>query len=276
MKKIMVPTDFSGHAENALRVAAQLAKKNDGEIYLLHMLELPLDLVDPASKDTGSVIPESIYFMKLAHQRFEEILKKDYLQGIPVHEVVKFHQAFEGIMEISEKNDCDMIVMGSQGSSGLKEVFIGSNTEKVVRYAEIPVLVIKNDVPVFKIDEFVLASDFREDGKDAFLKAMEFAEKINANVHLLYVNTPNHFKTSAEMEKRMKGFCEVTQNKNASINIYNADSIEEGILEFGEKVNAGLIGVSTHARKGLSHFLRGSISEDVVNHSEKPVITFKI
>jgi nucleotide-binding universal stress UspA family protein len=53
MKKILVPTDFSEQAENALKVAAQMAKQFNGEIYLLHMLELPLQLVQPTS---GSAI----------------------------------------------------------------------------------------------------------------------------------------------------------------------------------------------------------------------------
>src|SRR5690606_40702378 len=64
MKKILVPTDFSAQAENALKVAAQLARKHKSEIYLLHMLELPLGLVDQTSSGGGS-LPESLFFMKL-------------------------------------------------------------------------------------------------------------------------------------------------------------------------------------------------------------------
>ncbi|MCO4822228.1 MAG: universal stress protein, partial [Flavobacteriaceae bacterium] len=56
----------------------------------------------------------------------------------------------------------------------------------------------------------------------------------------------------------------------------NDYSIEKGILNFSQHMDAGLIGMSTHGRKGISHFLNGSISEDLVNHAERPVITFKI
>ncbi|MBT8274439.1 MAG: universal stress protein, partial [Bacteroidia bacterium] len=69
MKKILVPTDFSEQAENALHVAAQLARKHDAEIYLLHLLELPLYQVDALS--THSDLPEAVFFMKLAHKRFK-------------------------------------------------------------------------------------------------------------------------------------------------------------------------------------------------------------
>ena len=59
MKKILVPTDFSKEAENALQVAAQLARKHDAEIYLLHLLELPLHQVDALS--AHSDLPEAVF-----------------------------------------------------------------------------------------------------------------------------------------------------------------------------------------------------------------------
>ena len=71
MKKILVPTDFSAQAENALKVAAQLAKKHDCEIYLLHILETPMHQVD--ALNSYSDLPEAVFFMKLAHKNFEKL-----------------------------------------------------------------------------------------------------------------------------------------------------------------------------------------------------------
>ena len=63
---------------------------------------------------------------------------------------------------------------------------------------------------------------------------------------------------------------------NCSTHIYNDINVEKGILHFAKSINADLIGMSTHGRKGLSHFFNGSISEDLVNHAKRPVVTFKI
>lgn len=142
MKKILVPTDFSPTAEYALEVAAQLAKRHNAEIYLLHMLELPLNQIEEIGGAVGGELPEAMFFMKLAHKKFDDILKAYYLKDITVHETVNFKETFEGIKETCKEHDIDMIVMGSHGASGFKEMFIGSNTEKVVRISEIPVLVI--------------------------------------------------------------------------------------------------------------------------------------
>jgi len=275
MKNILVPTDFSDQAEKALKVAAQLARKFNGEIFLLHMLELPLQLIDPLGSGSRN-IPEAIFFMKLAHQRFSKIMKEPYLKGIKVHETVEFHRAFDGIMEIGKEKKCDLIVMGSHGTSGFQEMFIGSNTEKVVRHSEIPVLVIKNEIPEFNIKNFVFATDANKNHRHILEKAMKFAKTIDAKLHLLFVNTPNDFITSEEANQRIQQFSGDTNSNNIEIHIYNDISVEKGILNFAQKLDIGLLGIGTHGRKGIAHFFNGSISEDLVNHANRPVVTFKI
>ena len=141
MKKILIPTDFSDHAEYALKVAAQIARKNGGEIILLHMLELPHEGSDAVG--SGSDIPEIMFFKNAAIRRLEDLMDEDYLDGLKVSEIVQFELAFDGILKISKKNEVDLIVMGSHGASGFKEMFIGSNAEKVVRNSDVPVLIIK-------------------------------------------------------------------------------------------------------------------------------------
>ncbi len=276
MKRILVPTDFSAQAENALKVAAQLANRFNGEIFLLHMLELPLQLVNPVSGTGNQNLPEALFFMKLAKKKFKELIDSPFLEGIKVHDIVEFHQAFDGIMEVSKEHNCDIIVMGSNGASGLKEVFIGSNTEKVVRNSIIPVLVIKNEHEKFDINSFVFATDCDLENKHTLNKAIQFANKINAHIHLVYINTANNFKTSIESTQCLKDFVKGEDLNHHSLNVYNDVTVEKGVLNFAKSINAGLIGISTHGRKGLAHFFNGSISEDLVNHANRPVVTFKI
>ncbi|WP_299551980.1 universal stress protein [Seonamhaeicola sp.] len=274
MKKILVPTDFSEQSENALKVAAQLARTYDCEIYMLHMLEMPLHKVDPLSSYND--LPEAVYFMKLAHKKFEALLDKDYLKDLVIHETVDFHDVFKGIYKACDKYNIDLVIMGSHGISGFKELLIGSNTEKVVRTSEVPVLVIKKEHKTFKVDHFVFASDFKEESKVPFLKALKFAELFETEVHLLMVVTANKFVTTVEAKERIQGFLDAVTPNFCSIHIYNDETIEKGIMNFSQSIEADLIGMSTHGRQGISHFFNSSISEDLVNHAKRPVITFKI
>lgn len=276
MKKILVPTDFSENAENALQIAAQLAQRFGSEIYLLHMLELPANMTNPVGDMRSNDLPEALGFMKLAKKRFTEILSRPYLKGLKVHEIVEFHQAFDGIMETSKEHGCDFIVMGSKGASGFKEMFVGSNTEKVVRSSEIPVLVIKENRPNFMVKDFVFATNLDSGNKGTLEKVVNFARLMDARLHLLYINTANEFITSKDTDNYLEKYVDGINYDNYEFHIYNDDSVEQGVLNFSKKINADLIGIATHGRKGLSHFFNGSISEDLVNHAHTPVITFKL
>ena len=274
MKKILVPTDFSIQADYSLHVAAQLAKKHDCEIYLLHMLELPINEVD--ALNSRSELPEALFYLQLAKKRFENLTDKPFLKNIKINEIVKFHQAFDGIMDTCNDLKIDLIVMGSHGVSGFREMFIGSNTEKVVRMSDIPVLVIKNYHKNFRVKNFVYASDFSDENKVSFKKAVTFAKLFNATLHLLIVNTPSKFITTDDADSTFHKFLKNSRFKNYTINVFNDYTIEKGILNFAHHINAGLIGISTHGRKGIAHFFNGSVSEDLVNHAKRPVLTFKI
>lgn len=276
MKRILVPTDFSEEAEHALKLAVQLAKKNDGEIFLMNMLDLPFRATTAVTDSKGGELPEAMFFMRLAHQRFSKLLEEDFLKGVKVTDTVEFRSAFDGIIDGVKKHNIDLIVMGSSGASGVKEIFIGSNTEKVVRNSEIPVLVIKDEIPDFEVKDFVFATDFMPHGKDAFLRALRFTESYGAHMHLVYINTPSKFRTTKEVEARYAEFLKGVTYKNITTDIYNDQSIEKGIMNYTDKMHAQLMGIATTGRKGLAHLLNGSISEDLVNHSAKPVITFKV
>jgi nucleotide-binding universal stress UspA family protein len=274
MKRILVPTDFSEHAEDALKVAVQIAKRNNSEIIILHMLELPHQANDAILG--GISIPESMLFMKKANEMLDEVSARPYLDGIEVTEIVKMDKPIHGIIQISKDHDVDLIVMGSHGSSGVEELLIGSNTEKVVRNSEIPVLVIKENISNFNATNIVFASDFSEEAKKPFEKLLNFAKFFDSKIHLVNICTPNSFKPTHVAEKAINEFVDQFSITNYTAQTYNDTNIEKGIINFSNKINADIIGMCTHGRTGFAHFFNGSISEGLVNHAVKPVITLKI
>jgi len=277
MKKIIVPIDFSEHSEFALKAAAKLAKKNNAELLVLHMLEMS-DIMLNASE--GLQNQKAVFFFKLAEQKFNEFLNKDYLKDIKITPIVKHFKVFSEVNDVAEEHEADLIVMGSHGTSGLKEVLIGSNTERVVRNANIPVLVVKNNLNEVNFEDVAFACDFSEDTISAYLKASKLFEKMGAKMYLIYVILPNdRFKSSLEIERLVVNFftkADRNLDRMKDVHYVSDYTVEDGILNFSMKMGADLIAVPTHGRKGLAHFFQGSVGEDVANHSTLPVITFKI
>ena len=187
---------------------------------------------------------------------------------------------FKEVDAVAEEMNADLIVMGSHGASGFKEFFVGSNTQKVIRHATVPVLVIKNEMTNIDFIDIVVATDFSEESIPAFHKLLKTLEPMNAKKHIVYVNAPfDSFKTTPEMDALADNFLmKLEGNTDRKINVHFicARTIMKGILDFSNSVGADLIAVITHGRKGLTHFIEGSVAEDVTNHATLPIISFKI
>ncbi|WP_397363039.1 universal stress protein [Olleya sp. R77988] len=277
MKKIIVPVDFSDHSNYALESAAILAKKYNADILALHMLEISETILTKGETDLQA---ETVFFMKLAEKRFNEFLEQDYLEGVNITPIVKHFKVFSEVNDVAKEHDADLIIMGSHGSSGLKEIFVGSNTEKVVRHAEVPVLVVKNKPTALSFDNVVFASDFSENTVTPYINASKLFDKLGSNMHLVSVNTPgDNFNSTSEMEKIVASFLQKADgnlDKLSEVKFINDYTVEKGVLNYANVSGADVIAVATHGRTGFAHFLSGSISEDIANHSSLPVVTFRI
>ncbi len=278
MKKILVPVDFSIHSENALEVAASIAKKQNAEIIALHMMGLSDAVV---TRNQSREVFEAMYYMRLAETRFAELLDKEYLKGITVTDAVHNYTIFSEINDVAKEMGVDLIVMGSHGTTGLKEVFVGSNTEKVVRTSEIPVLVIKHQTTDFNPKLGVFACDFLENSVGPYKRAQKMFDILGIKMQMLYVNLAGDFRSTREIEKRILSFLESAGEPNPLENLnqvaqYSEYSVEAGIFGYSQVSNADIIALPTQGRQGLAHFFSGSIGEDVVNHSDLPVMTFKV
>ncbi len=274
MDNILVPIDFSETSSNALEVAAKIAKDKNANITVLHMLGLSEAVL---TKNEAHEFIEAKYYMKLAKKRFSTFLDKPYLKGVTVKQIVQNYKLFNELDNICQEHKIDLIVMGSHGTKGVSELFVGSNTEKVVRTSNTPVLVIKEQNPDFKIKKIIFACNFKNDAVLAYKKALNFAQEFSAQLIPIYINTPyNDFMSTSEIEKRISDFMFKAGGNNAKVLIYNDYSVELGLFNYSKKEKIDILGIPTHGRKGLSHFFMGSIGEDVANHANLPVITFKI
>jgi len=277
MKKILVPTDFSKTATNALDEAVNMAKKTKADIVLLHVIE---EGSSDSFNVTGEYIAddpqEQIFMLKLiknSMNKLDEIIANPEYKGVSFYTELRMGNPFHGITKIIDDHTVDLVVMGTTGSSGIKELLVGSNAEKVVRYAKCPVLTINDKADTASYDNIVLATNMG-DNETELVNIVKFVQtEYNSKIHLLWVNTPNTFERDKNTKERMEQFAQKNGLSNYSLNIYNDVTEEEGIVCFAEDIEADLISMVTHRRTGIAHLIAGSIAEDVVNHSKRPVLT---
>jgi nucleotide-binding universal stress UspA family protein len=272
MKKIIVPTDFSDCAMNALKTASEIAGKNQAELHLVHVYDRPVYGFAEANID----IIKNRKVLNYIEDKLRNIASQDFMKNIKLKKHIIHDKKIWEALGSKKFSEADLIVMGSHGSSGWREYFIGSNTEKVIRYAAPPVLVVKEWRNGFEIKNIVFASNFTSKVDSVFPKIQKLSEMFNSKIHLLKVITPGNFEPTHYSINRMKDFVRKFYLSDYSINIFNDHSVEEGILNFSNSVNADLISMETHGRTGIAHLINGSITEDLVNHISLPVLSIKI
>ena len=276
MKKIIIPVDFSKHSEYALETGAALAKQHNAELIVMHMLELSESIFSASSTDRNE---ETAFMLMVTNKEFETFLDKPYLEGITVTPLIKHHKVLKEVAEVASHEQADLIIMGSRGHSEHDGIFTGSNTEKVVRYSDTPVLVVKSKPESINFNTVVLGCDFGEDSISAVKNALELLNELAEKVTLLHVNLPNlSFLSTDEINERVSDFLKLARLEDSGLDIaYTSDhTVEDGLLNYAKRTDADVVSIITHGRTGLSHFFGGSISEDLVNHSKLPVVTFKL
>jgi nucleotide-binding universal stress UspA family protein len=280
MKNILVPTDFSEQANYALDLAHQIALKTSAKIKLLHVLDLP----GGSSFDASGEIPQAdeasqiftIQLMKKTKEDINEILQNAKYKDILLEGDVAIGNPYVHISKVIAEQEMDLVVMGTQGASGLEEILVGSNTEKVVRRAKCPVITMKTAADANKIKNIVFASDFRDELSKLAAKLKDLQKLFNATLHIVSINTPNNFETDRHYKKAINAFIEKYKIEKYTVTVYSDEREEDGIIYFAEDIDADMIAIATHGRLGLSHLLSGSLAEDIVNHSRRPVWTYNI
>ena len=279
MKKILVPTDFSKPAMIAAEVAADIAKKANAELTLLHVVE---EAVGNSLNVEGQVTAdgrweERLFTMKLiekAKKQLTKMVEDPRFEGIRVKQELRIGSPYHGMNTIITERKVDLVVMGTAGHSELEQMIIGSNTEKIVRRSHCPVLTMHSKPASKEFKNIVYATSMDKD-EEVFSRIVRATQKLyDATIHLVRINTPGNFQRDVVVKKYMQDFAKKLQLKNFTLNVFNDVSEEEGIIYFADSIDADLVAMATHGRTGFAHVLAGSIAEDVVSHSKRPVLTF--
>ena len=279
LNKILVPTDFSEASLWAIEVAAGIARKSNAEIVLLHVVEQPIrqSYNVEGEMDLDESWEHRIFtleMIKKGRTDLNQLAWKIQEQGINASIVLKIGSPYHGISTIINEHPVDLIVMGTFGHTRLERILLGSNTEKVIRHSKCPVLTLydRPDSQIFKNIVYATCANADE---SSFSRVLKNAQRLyDSTIHLVRINTPGNFTPDRYIKKSLEEFASRLELRNYTLNIFNDNTEEEGIVHFAESVHADLIGLVTHYRSGFAHLLAGGFSEGIVNYSRRPVLTY--
>ena len=277
LHRILVPTDFSRHAMDALEHAVELGERFHAQITLMHVDEYS---VSPMGTHDVKV-PEVVAYQKRKAAFLEEqfALAREAVRGRAVTVVPEIlnGRSYKVIVEVSEKRDYDLIVIATRGVTHLSTYLIGSTTERVVRLSRQPVLSIQR-APVYggKLTSVLCPTDLSPAGNVALSYALSMARQNAATLYIQYISELEKPESRDEVMKRMPDLGKHhPRAKDVNVEYVFDRDVEpsNSIIRFAEDREIGLIVMSTHGKKGLRRVYIGNNTAEVVRQSTRPVLT---
>ncbi|MEX0681180.1 MAG: universal stress protein [Balneolales bacterium] len=274
--RILVPTDLSELSLAAFSSADYLADILNGTVIPLHVYQ--------PEKESGSfpVSPEPPQSVREIEKELEakalELVAEQRLEPV----IILKGKAWKIIMKESEK--MDLVVMSSHGRTGFSRLFLGSVTERVVRFSKSPVLLVKKESSIKPLNNILLTTDFSDHSLLAFDYATSLVQKTDARIHLVHLISLEQFKSTTAFENQFEIIREKLNNwvdKHLS-NIRSrvtaevlpvSSSVHEAIVHLTSKNRYNLVVMSTLGHTGLTYLRLGSTAANVLRLVKTAVLS---
>lgn len=270
MKKILVPTDFSDAAYNALLHAIHHAKHTGASIVAVHAYLMP---------PTGTAVMVDITEMlrKNAEEGLDQLKemvdKLEIAQGVNIRYKAKHGTVTDVLQRMTEEKGVDMVIMGTQGASGITEKFLGSNASAATRNLKVPVLAIPAEKPFTSVGKIVIATDLKKINKENLFAPVEALAKAHQSViRFLHVRKTDEKTDQNETEVFKSQVANSFEGKAPVFTFIFENDIEDGLSDALEKDGADLLVVIRRERGFFQSLFHSSVSQRCVNEAALPVL----
>jgi len=271
MKTILIPTDFSPNAWNAMQFAASMFQEEPCKHILLNTYQVP-----PSSVEAISVV-----YVEPMGQASEVGLKEqlEQFQALEHHANTVF-DTVSGLGDLTrnvrnavKELSADYIVMGTQGASGIGEVLMGSHTASVIKHTECPVICVPENAHFKPFKKVVLATDFQSIRDEAILDPLQqLARQYDAEVCILNVRSSENEPVPIEEATEgfaLHGYFNETPHKFSTT---NADKVEHGIQDFAHNNQSDLIALIKRNHSFWERLFNRSTTKKMAFHSDIPLL----
>jgi len=271
LNNILVPTDFSEFADNALQYAMALAQKTGARIYLLHAYHVPV-----AYADAAFAVPEDISekLQEESDQRLaEKLAKNPPPAGVQVESLSSMGFLLDVVFDTLKAKDIDLVVMGTKGASGVKEKLLGSNTASMIDRSKVPVLAVPEHCTFDEENNIVLGYDLKVLKSTEPLEILKpISKAYGAKIQVVYVSEKYDPVKMEQTVKDEHGQESTIGEVIDSYHYYHNDDIEDGLQHYADNYGVTLL-VLIHKKHSLfTKLFSGSISQKMAYHTHIPLL----
>lgn len=275
MKKILFPTDFSPAADNAFIYALELAKATGASIVTLHTYEVP-DLRRSSLQHTLAVFYESLNLEEFENYKdnipsLRKIAEEQNLADVEVYHTLHEGQAETSIVRQAKEEGVDLIVMGTTGATGAKEIFLGSVAGEVMENAPCPVLGVPAEARFDgRLDHLVFTTTYAEEEKKALRWLVDWSKLFPAHIHCLHVDLSHTEDLTHNMDAFRNEFSSLGK---LSFAVVDGNDFEPAVTDFLAATKADALAMVTHKRNFFQELFSYSRTKKMMYHLKTPVMS---
>ncbi len=273
MQQIIVPTDFSEIANNALDYAVNLAKVYSIKVTIYHACQIPaLSIHRPAP---SSKEQEKLTLLRESRQKLRSLCARAREKGIYCSIEQSISPVYDGIVDASEKTGADLIVMGTSGGAGLSGWLFGSKTADVIQNSVIPVLAIPKEATYRPIKTIVLATDYQDSDFAFISKLIKLASLFASELKILHVRTEEGESRSEALSGSFRSkISSSTDYGKISFHLTEKDDAISAINRFVTECDAEMISMASSRRNLFNRIFCKSITGEKAYFTEIPLLAF--
>ncbi len=274
MKKILTLTDFSAIANHAIDAALVFAKKHNAELEIYHVLKSSDHIM--YELDSGPELFIRNRKNKIINTKLDGWKQKANELGVKVNLIIGAVEIVQGVLDIVNSQNIDLIIMGSTGMDESDSVW-GSTTQQVVKKVDVPVLVIKSKMRDYKFDNLVFASNLDLKDRETLTRSLELVKpSSDAVIHLMSVNTSSFFsQPRVLMTSVLKEFEKLVAPYKSESAFYRDYSVDAGIRHYMERVDPDMLIMSNRERHPLKKLFVPNAALTAVGEIDCPVLILK-
>lgn len=274
LEKILIPIDFSETSLLAVEHGAYVAQAFGAELVLLHVVEKHWEKFNIVVPEMRIAAPDDI--ITIIEKRLEELAKSIFLEySVKSYCITANGTIFSEILSISKEQEIDLIVMGTHGTSGVVEFFLGSNAYKIVNSSDCPVLTVNTHAEKVGFDSIVLPIDNSAHSRQKVNKAIAMAQHFSSTIHILGLADFTDEKELGIFEIKIEQVEAYIRKCNIACtqHIVKGNNQATMTLDYAKQMNTSLIVIMTDQDENISGRLLGTYAQQIVNHSIIPVMS---
>lgn len=266
MQQIIVPTDFSELSAKGLDLAVMIAQKAHARIVAVHVFK-HAGFTQPKETELNNIESRLNYLL----QQY-----RNHYPHIQFETVVRQGKVSESIVRAAKETNDSVIVTSTHGASGLEELFIGSNTYKMVAESPRPVFTMRGKTLPNTINHIVMPIDNTIESREKVPYTTYLAKILKAKIHVVTVNSEGLNDIQQKLRNYAGQVCEYIDNKGG---LFAFDELfghnhTDITIAYAKKVDAGLISVMTEQERSISNVLLGSYAHQMINKAHIPVLLY--